>query len=187
MKRSLVIVAPIALSLLFCKGATETTTTTSASTTSPVQEAAPPPTTTTAAVATSASAPVSTSGALASQDTNWPGIAADITEFRRKGNTLTAKIRFTNKGSAETEVNVHYDDMSLVDTTNAKKYEVLKDEKGTYIAGVRAGYNNQWFERIPAGQTRTIWAKFPAPPPEVKTITLQMEKIPPFEDLTIQD
>jgi hypothetical protein len=29
--------------------------------------------------------------------------------------------------------------------------------------------------------------KFPAPPVEVKAITLQIPKTPPFEDLAIQD
>jgi hypothetical protein len=31
------------------------------------------------------------------------------------------------------------------------------------------------------------WMKFPAPPPDVKTGTLAVPQIPPFEDLSIQD
>jgi hypothetical protein len=188
-KRSFVILVPMVLALLSCKGATESTTSTTATVAETSVSAAPVPATTTSAMATQAAAtPAAPMGSsLASQETNWPGITADITEFRRKGNTLTAKIRFINKGSQETVVHVHFDEMSLIDTANAKKYEALKDEKGNYIAGVRAGYKDQWYDSIGPGQSMSVWAKFPAPPPEVKSVTLQMEKTPPFEDMAIQD
>jgi archaellum component FlaF (FlaF/FlaG flagellin family) len=134
--------------------------------------------------ATPAAAPAA---ALASQTSNWPGVVVDITEFRRKGSTLTARVVLRNQGSAEAEPDVHYDEVYVMDLAAGKKYEVLKDEKGTYIAALRSGWNNRWYQKLAPGETYTLWMKFPAPPPDVKAVTLQLPGLPPFEDLAIQD
>ncbi len=193
MNRSFVIVSLITL-LVSCKAAQETTTSTATTSTTVTQAsattAAPAPVTTTVATtqttaAAPAAAPAGTS--LASQETNWPGVTAEVTEFKRKGNSLTAKVRLTNKGTADAQPQVEWRDVALVDATGGKKYEVLKDEKGAAIASTRAGWTDRWYESMAPNQSQIIWMKFPAPPLEVKTITLQMPKMPPFDDLTIQD
>ena len=149
----------------------------------PATSAAPAAGTETAAATGTAPAAAS----LASQETNWPGIAADVTEFKRKGNTLTAKVVLRNHGSEEPEADVHYDEIYVMDLAAGKKYEVLKDEKGSYIAALKSGWNNRWYQKLGPGQTFTLWMKFPAPPPDVKSVTLQIPGMPPFEDLAIQD
>ena len=92
-----------------------------------------------------------------------------------------------NQGNADTEPNVHLNEVYVMDAAGGKKYEVLKDENGSYIAALRPGYRDQWFQRLQPGGTYTIWMKFPAPPADVKTVTLQVPGVPPFEDLAIQD
>ena len=134
--------------------------------------------------ATSSPAPAAS---LASQPSNWPGVVVDVTEFRRKGSTLTARVVLRNQGSAEAEPDVHYDEVYVMDLGAGKKYEVLKDEKGTYIAALRSGWNNRWYQKLAPGESYTLWMKFPAPPPDVKAVTLQIPGLPPFEDLAIQD
>ena len=124
---------------------------------------------------------------LASQETNWPGIVAEVTEFRRRGNTLTAKVRLRNTAGADAQPSVKFDEVYLMDAPNARKYEVLRDEKGTYIASLRSGWADRWYETIEPTQQQTIWIKFPAPPTDVRMITLQLPNTPPFEDLAIQD
>ena len=66
---------------------------------------------------------------IATQETNISGVVADVTEFRRKGNTLTAKVRFRNTGTAKAEISFEYTATYLLDTEAGKKYEVLKDER----------------------------------------------------------
>jgi hypothetical protein len=75
----------------------------------------------------------------------------------------------------------------LIDAAGGKKYEVLKDEKGAYISSTRAGWTDRWSARMEPSTSQVIWMKFPAPPPDVKTITLQIPQMPPFDDLQIQD
>ncbi|HEX7181928.1 MAG TPA: hypothetical protein VF756_08810 [Thermoanaerobaculia bacterium] len=148
-------------------------------------DAADPGSSTPAGTAPGAAAPGAT--AFASQETNWSGVIAEVTEFRRKGNTLTAKVRLRNQGSAEVQPEIIYKEAYLMDLGAGKKYEVLKDEKGTYIAALRQNWGDRWYEELQPGQAMTIWMKFPAPPADVKTVTLQIPGAPPFEDLPIQD
>ena len=122
---------------------------------------------------------------IASQETNWPGITADLTEFRRKGNTLTAKLRLT--ATSKSEYAVDYKEVSLVDAAAGKKYEVLKDDKGTYLAATRPGWPEKIYGELAAGQSVLLWMKFPAPPADVKTISLTLPSMAPFDDVAIQD
>ena len=124
---------------------------------------------------------------LASSETNWGGVVAEVTEFRRKGNTLTAKVRLRNTGQEQATVEVRFDEVYLMDAANARKYEALRDERGTYIASLRSGFGDRWYEYIEPGEQNLIWVKFPAPPPEVTAVPLQVPQVPPFEDLPIQD
>lgn len=124
---------------------------------------------------------------LATSETNWGGVVAEVTELRRKGNTLTARVRLRNTGQEQATVEVKFPEVSVLDAANARKYEVLRDEKGTYIASLRSGYGDRWYEYLQPGDVKLIWMKFPAPPPEVVTVTLQLPSTPPFEDLAIQD
>jgi hypothetical protein len=140
-----------------------------------------------AAPAAPPAAPAAAGTVIASQETNWQGVVADVTELRRKGNTLTAKVRLRNGSPDQQEVSVKFDEVYLMDAPNAKKYEVLRDEKGTYIAAVRSNWTDRWYDTLDPQQSYLLWIKFPAPPAEVRTITLQLPNTPPFEDLPIQD
>jgi hypothetical protein len=143
-----------------------------------------------APVAAPASVPAAAppqAGVLAAQETNWAGIVAEVTEFRRKGNTLTARVRFRNQGSARVEPDFYYSQTYTLDTSAGKKYEVLKDEQNRYIAALHSGYSDRWYDYVEPGESKTVWMKFPAPPAEVGTLTLQIPEVPPFEDLAIQD
>jgi hypothetical protein len=145
-------------------------------------ETPPPPN---GASGTASGAPAAAS--LASQETNWAGVSAEVTEFRRKGNALTAKVVLRNHGTGATQTEVKYDEVYLMDLAAGKKYEVLQDENGAFIAALRSGWKDRWYDSLQPGQSFTLWMKFPAPPAEVKSVTLQVPGAPPFEDLPIQD
>ena len=152
------------------------------------QQANPPPASSPDAAATAMPAGISPAAvkppdALASHNTNWAGVVADVTECRRKGNTLTALVRFRNNSSGSVVVEFRFKDAYLMDEAGAKKYEVLKDEKGGYIASS----SEVLTQYVGGGQSMTVWMKFPAPPLEAKTVTLAMPQMPPFENLPIQD
>jgi hypothetical protein len=70
----------------------------------------------------------------------------------------------------------------LVDSSNKKKYLVIKDSSGQPLAGSHGGSGSI---KIGAGQTITTWAKFPAPPESVQKVTIYIPGMAPFEDIPI--
>jgi len=189
MHRRVLLPLLVAVLMLGCKKAEQQVAT--ATVVSETVATAPPPAaapTSAAVVPAPTSTPVApTTAVIASQETNWKGVTADITEFRRKGNTITAKVRLTNRGSENIEPDIKYNEVYLMDTAAGKKYQVLKDEKDIYIAYLRSGYNYRWYDTMKPNDSTTLWMKFPAPPAEVKAITLQLPGMAPFEDVPIQD
>lgn len=191
MNRILLLLSVVIL-IIACNKAPEQTT----SATAPPAATAPAASATSEAVPAAASAtsapaaaaaPQPAAGAIATQETNWKGISAAVTEFRRKGNTLTAKVQIVNHGLESPQAEVKFDEVYLIDTGAGKKYNVLRDEKGAYIASLRSGWGDRWYDTMKPGESYLLWMKFPAPPPEVKVISLQLPNTPPFEDLNIQE
>ncbi len=135
------------------------------------------------AVPVMASAAAPAGNPPASQETNWKGVVADVTELRRSGNTLTAKVRLTNRGSRLSMPSIWFKEVYLIDHAGRKKYQVLRDENGGYIASNDATWNGH----LEPDSSNTIWMKFPAPPPDVKAIALLLPGMSPFEDVAIQD
>jgi hypothetical protein len=153
------------------------------------QPAAAPaaPTASPAPVSQTAASPAP-SGSLASQDTNVAGVTADFTECRRKEGILSVKVRFRNVSSAETHVPIisgrNY--QAFYVTAANKKYFMLKDSEGVYLTPAADGFGDLSVPLAKGGQY-TWWAKFPAPPPDVKKVTLMTPVAPPFEDIPIAD
>lgn len=145
----------------------------------PVAEAA-------TAATESAIPPSSSAAALAFHETKWPGVVVELTELSRKGSTLYAKLRFSNKGTTEIRPEFYYRDTYVLDENN-KKYEVLKDEKDAYLGSVASGYTYWWAETIDPGATRMVWMRFAPPPQRAKVVTVQVGTMDPFEEVPIQD
>jgi hypothetical protein len=123
---------------------------------------------------------------LASQDTNWEGVVADLTEFKRKGNTLTVKLKLRNTGSAEKTIDIAYEKTYVLDADNGKKYEVLTDDQRAYIAATQT-YHDRYYDSLKPGESASVWMKFPAPPATTKSASLTVAGMAPFDDVTIQD
>jgi len=125
---------------------------------------------------------------IATQDTNVSGIAADFTECKRKDGVLSVKIRLRNRTAAQVTVGIFHDRNydSYYFTAANKKYFMLKDSEGSYLTPATDGIGglNAY---VAANGEYTWWAKFPAPPAEVKKITFMSPLAPPFEDVPVTD
>ena len=132
------------------------------------------------------------SGVIQSQDTSTSGVTGELIQCRRSGGVLSVKIRFHNTTGAGISFyalgpNTSYDKYYLAAAN--KKYFILKDTDGTYLA---PGFN--WdcgmsgvCEKLGPGQSITWWAKFPAPSADVTKLDLFTPVTPPFEDVPIAD
>jgi len=132
------------------------------------------------------------SGVLQSQDTSTSGVVGELIQCRRSGGVLSVKIRFHNTTSTAVSLfvvspNTSYDKFYL--SAASKKYFILKDADGTYLApgsDYSCGMPGVC-EKLGPGQSNSWWAKFPAPSADVTKLDLYTAVTPPFEDVPIAD
>ena len=112
-------------------------------------------------------------------------------QCRRAEGVLSIRVRFRNNSSKEAKVYVvdNSEFEKIYVTAASKKYFILKDSEGTYLTPA-ADYNcggRGVCAKLAPGDTYTWWAKFPAPPTDVKKLNLVTPAGPPFEDIPITD
>jgi len=150
----------------------------------PAQAAPAPPA---AAPAAAAPAPAAAASVIASETYSAdPGLRCDLLEVRRvSGGALRVKWRLANTSekTMTTEGKTIYytfdwGDLYYVDPAENKKYGFLTDTEGNRILDLYWG-------NFKAGEQKTQWAKFPAPPPTSSKITVHIPKFTPFEDVPV--
>ena len=130
---------------------------------------------------------------LASAPTNWDGVELALMAVERKGNVLTVKWAVTNGADGRTSVRFGLTAKAtsyLVDEENGTKYYVLTDQDGNALASEHDYIDGNTYgvtDTLEPGATARYWAKFPAPPPEVKTLTVLFDQTEPFEEVPITD
>lgn len=135
---------------------------------------------------------------IGSAETNTPGISLDLVSLERKGAVLTVKwaVRNTNTDASTGKKQVKFGCMGpksgtyLVDEESGTKYYVLTDKEGRSVASQHEYLGADVYginENVEAGGTRRYWAKFPAPPPEVKVLTVFFDETEPFESAPITE
>lgn len=126
--------------------------------------------------------------AIQSQDTNSPGFAADLIEAKRSDGVLSIKVRVKNTGAKPTRFKFYNNrniDAFYVQA-ESKKYFVLRDTEKEPLAS--AGNNNGSLEpEVKGGASYTWWAKYPAPPANIKKFSFYWPLGAPFDDVPITD
>jgi hypothetical protein len=168
--------------------ATSATTATTAATTSAASAPTPP-----AAAATSAPAPAAAAPAgIASADGDTPGVTLAVKELKRgSGGTVTLKFTMANGSAKELGFGYNYGDpaheiadfssvggVSLIDPAGKKKYFVARDAGGKCVC-------SQGIKDVAPGGSVNVWAKFPAPPDDVQTISIVVPHFSPMDDVPI--
>jgi len=192
MRKTVSILAVLLFAVACKKTETATSSTTSTQATSTTATVAPTPQPTTATTATTASA-APTSGAIASTEGEQAGVRVDVTELKRSsGGTVSLKFVIANSSPnvfpigghhlGESEVSRDsYRDVSgihLVDPVNKKKYFVVTDAEKNCLCSKNVN-------DVATGERVSLWAKFPAPPPEVTKVTIEVPHFQPMDDVPI--
>lgn len=128
------------------------------------------------------------SPALASQESESPGVVVELTRLsRRSGEFVTLTFRYRNTGldpyrfPHQRLVRSAY----FLDNANRRKYEVVRDQEQQPICSEILGLASQTGDTIPPGGALTLWAKFPAPPADTTAVTVLVPFAPPFDDVAI--
>lgn len=130
---------------------------------------------------------------LATAYTNWNGVTVQLMDVVRRNNILTVKWAVVNESDSRAKFwfGLVGDEVSYVlDEESGTKYYVLTDKEGNAV-----GSANEWIgsdlngikDELEPGQTKRFWMKLPAPPPEVKEISIFLNETEPMEYVPITD
>jgi len=126
---------------------------------------------------------------IQTQDSDtWDGIAADLTQLSIKNDVLTLRFKIRNEGSDSPRIEFLFRDCYIVDESNQKKYFLLKDAEGQYIAGPK---EKEWdggrFSYIVEPEkTKGLWMKLPVPTDNPDTISISIPGFFPFEEVSLK-
>jgi hypothetical protein len=125
--------------------------------------------------------------AIQSQDINEAGFAADLIEAKRSDGVLSVKVRLKNTGTKAAGVNIY--EHNKIDAfyvqAEGKKYLVLRDTEKVPLATPSDTYDGRLTATVAPGATFTWWAKYPAPPANVKKFSFYWPLGAPFDDVPI--
>jgi len=133
-------------------------------------------------------------GALSdAQDVNGvTGVVAEIVQCKREGQVLSIRVRLRNSGSQDASLrlisvgNYSYDQYYV--TAGSKKYFILRDSENVPLANpINADSPSSVRITIPKDSSYIWYAKYPAPPVEVKKINYYTPITAPFEDVPVSD
>jgi hypothetical protein len=113
-------------------------------------------------------------GPIATADGEQSGVRIDITELKRtSGDTLTMKFTLVNdSGETVSPYNffesVHSDlrNVHLIDAVGRKKYLTIMDASNNCVCSGGVSHD------LESGKSLNLWARFPAPPAEVKEVSV---------------
>ncbi len=127
-----------------------------------------------------------TTPVIQSQDTNVTGVVAELTECKVKDGVLSVKVGLHNTSKEKTLFKViqarNYAKFYV--TAENKKYFILTDSEKAPLTPEADAFGTLDVSITPGG-TYQWWAKYPAPPSSVKTLTLYTPWTSPFDDVPI--
>ena len=110
--------------------------------------------------------------AIATADGETTGIRIEITELSRtSGDTVTLKFRLINDSGEKASPynlmeNADLRAVHLIDASGKKKYMVIKDSDDKCLC------TDSLSDPLETGKSMNLWARFPAPPAEVKEVSV---------------
>lgn len=150
-------------------------------------EAAAPAATASEALPPAAATPVG----IATADGEQSGVTLSVHELKRtSGDTVSLKFSITNASNESLDYGYNFGETNrtsdfasiggavLIDEANKKKYFVVRDSEGQCVCS--RGLKDQ-----DAGETRNLWARFPAPPEDVQKISVVIPHFSPMDDVPL--
>jgi hypothetical protein len=116
------------------------------------------------------------------------GLEVDLTRVGFAGDLMTVELRYRNPTAKEIWLDIFsLEQVSFIDDATSKRYSVVKDQSGQYIAsplyGSQGSINPHYVKEM--GYS-IVWFKFPAPPTTTQTISINIPNVSPFDGIRIQ-
>ena len=120
-------------------------------------------------------------------------IEVDVLKANVQEGILTVTLAYRNNGKEAVNLKkIALDEVYFISETEKKKYHVLKDSKGAWIAapvargmlGTETGFEATAVAVNP-GSKAIVWCKFPAPPENITMVNLVVPDVIPFDKLPV--
>ncbi len=120
-------------------------------------------------------------------------LEVDLIRVAIDDSVLTTVFAYRNNGSEEAGIKYSVSDVYYLDKSEGKKYHVLADSQGDWIAApvargsiaIETGMSARPVP-IPAGGKKLVWFKFPAPPTSSTEINIVLPDALPFEKIALE-
>lgn len=109
------------------------------------------------------------------------GAQAELNKVAVTGDVLT--VQLTYRGGQSSQV-IQLDEVSVIDDASARQLGVLKDNGGKWLAAP-LGSNGKQLLVYSANSPAIVWFKFPAPPAESKTVSINIPGTAPFDGVAV--
>jgi hypothetical protein len=97
------------------------------------------------------------------------------------GDLMTVQLTYTG-GSGNNHAKL--EEVSVIDDATAKQMGVLKDNAGKWLASP-LNFNGQMLDVSLSDKPSVVWFKFPAPPAETKTVSINIPDVAPFDGVPV--
>jgi hypothetical protein len=114
------------------------------------------------------------------------GLEVDLTRIGFTGDLMTVEMRVRNPSNRHATLSgFRLDKVSFIDDATSRRYSVVKDQSGNYMASPEGGgyIPNQ---DIDGGGYSLMWFKFPAPPSTTQTISITIPGVNPFDGIRLE-
>jgi hypothetical protein len=115
------------------------------------------------------------------------GSQVDLLKVAVTGDILTVTMRCSSEETVNNE-SFRINDISVIDDATSQRLGVLRDNSGNALVSdfnkasqPRYDYLGAECEQKPG----IVWAKFPAPPPTTKTVSISFPEVGPFDGIPV--
>ncbi|MEA1964873.1 MAG: OmpA family protein [Candidatus Aerophobetes bacterium] len=123
-------------------------------------------------------------------ETNLDGLTGKLIICQQDLYKLYIKVEFENSTMQDIVAGrpIYFKEIYVLDPENDKKYFVLKDADGCFLAGPCSDANEggRWWINVPAQGKVTLWAMFSSLPHEVKVVDVVIPELFPFENIELK-
>lgn len=134
-----------------------------------------------------AAAPAPAPAALGTQP-GPQGTQVALTKARVVGDVLSVELHYTQAPNANTSVFIHtdVDQINYVDDATSRKYDVLHDQQGSYMAQPMNRDGKRLDLQVRKEGPSVLTLKFPAPPAASTTVSLNVPEVGSFDAIPLQ-
>ncbi|MDV2994167.1 MAG: hypothetical protein N4J56_003821 [Chroococcidiopsis sp. SAG 2025] len=118
------------------------------------------------------------------------GLEVDLVRAGITGKIFTVELLYRNPNSEYiSNVEMPIQQVSYIDDATAKRYGVLKDESGQYLASP-LGKRDKTIVDLggfsSVKKSKVAWFKFPAPPAGTKTVSINIPDVGPYDGISVR-